>query len=101
MVITVRPGHEAFQRLPNCLFGFDVERRCCFVENEQWRIFQEGASNRDPLALATRELHAAISNHRIEAPRQVFDEGSASRRRRRIPYLFVGGAGPTVADVFQ
>ena len=48
-------------------FRFGVECRCGFVEDEDWRIFQQGAGYAYSLSLTAREFAAAIANISLEA----------------------------------
>ena len=79
---------------------FAVERRGRFVEQQQRRVFEERARDGDALALAARELHAAVADDGAHAVRQVFDE-IAARRDRRFEHLVVGRVRPAVADVLH
>ena len=47
-----------------------VETRGRLIEDQDRRIGQEGARDRDPLALAAGELHAALADQRGVALRQ-------------------------------
>ena len=47
--------------------AFVVERTRCFVEDQNSRLAQECASNRNTLALATRQAAAAFANDRVVA----------------------------------
>ena len=94
------PAHQPAERLADRFLGFAVERGGGFVEQQDRRVLQEGARNRDALPLAARQLDAAVADHGGEAFRQGLDE-IAARRDRRAQHLVVGGVRPAVADIFQ
>ena len=48
-------------------FRLDVERAGRFVEDEDRRVLQDSAGDRDALALAARQLAAALAGRRIVA----------------------------------
>ena len=66
--------HEPFDRLLDEAFRLGIERRGRFVEDEDGRVLQEGARDRESLALASRERHAELSDRRVVALRQRDDE---------------------------
>src|SRR5262249_5662090 len=68
---------------------------------KQRRIFQEGTSDRDTLALPARELHAAITKNGCEALRQRLDEFTAARETGSFDDLGIRRVGPAVPDVFH
>ena len=43
---------QVVERLLNFLLGLGVDRRRCFVEDQDLRVDQQGAGDRDALALA-------------------------------------------------
>src|SRR4029077_8855912 len=46
------PAHQQPQRRLDLAFGFAVERGCCLVEEEDRRVLQHRAGDREALALA-------------------------------------------------
>ncbi len=76
--------HQALQRRLDDALGFRIEGRGRLVENQDRRIFEQGASDRDALTLPTREQHAAIADHRVETRRQVSREFEHVRCTRRF-----------------
>src|SRR5262249_723073 len=82
------------------LLGFGVERRSRFVEEEQRRVFQKSASDGDALPLATRQPYAALTNKRLHALRQLFDEIAACREGRLHDFV-VARPAPAIADVLH
>jgi hypothetical protein len=67
-------GHQPGQCLANGLLGLGVQRRCRLVEQQDRRVLQERAGDRNPLALSTGQAQAAITDDRIQPLRQIFDE---------------------------
>ena len=53
---------QAQQRLLHRPFALVVERAGCFVEDQDLRVLEEGAGDGDALALAARELDAALAD---------------------------------------
>ena len=100
IAITVRSRISEPSAGADRLLGFAVERGGRLVEQQHRRVLQERARNRDALALAAGELHAAVADDRRHALRQMLDE-VAPRRRRRRQHLLVGGARPAVADILH
>jgi len=55
-------------------FGARIQRRRGLVENEQRRVFQQGARDRDTLLFAAGKLEPAFADLGFEAVRQAFDQ---------------------------
>ena len=70
MTIVVRPLHQPLQRLLHQRLAFGVERRGRLVEQQDRRVAQDGAGDRDALALAARQRHAALADLAVVALRQ-------------------------------
>jgi hypothetical protein len=71
MTSVVRPCIRPFQRLLHQLLAFGVERRGRLVEQQDRRVAQDGAGDRDALALAARQHDAALADRRVVALRQL------------------------------
>lgn len=95
------PLHQPQERVLDEAFRFGIEARGRFIEYEDGRVFEYGAGNGDPLALAARELHAALAHECIEPFRVLADELVAVRLLRRFDDLVVGRILPAVADVVE
>ena len=67
-------GSELFERLLNLLFRFGIERRCCFVEQKNRRVFQDGARNRETLLLSAGEKTSFVTDDCFVAVRLRHDE---------------------------
>src|SRR5207245_11197746 len=53
-------SHQAIHRLEDYRLGLHVDGARGLVEDQQRRVLEEGARQRDPLPLAARELHATL-----------------------------------------
>ena len=93
--------HGRFQRLLHQAFGFGVQRTGCLVEQQQRRVFQQRAGDRDALALAAGQAHATLAEERFVAVRQALDEFVGGRHFRRRDHFLVRGIGAAIADVFH
>ena len=66
---------------------------------EDRRVLQNRARDGDALALAARQLHAALADQRLITARQRLDELRRVRQSRGAPHLRVRGLGPSEPDV--
>ena len=92
-------AHQLFQRGLHQRLAFGIERRGRFVQQQQRRIAQDRARDRDALALAAGQRHAALAERRVEAARQAADEFGGMRKLGGALDLGIGGIGPAEADV--
>ena len=99
MAMTVRPRISRSSAVADRFLGLDVERRGRLVQQQDRRVLQEGAGDRDPLALAAGKLDAALADHCGEALGHGLDEAEAARRACRGDDFLVAGFGPAIADV--
>ena len=67
--------HQPFQRGLNKGFAFSVQSGGGFVQKEDRRVAQDRAGYADALALATRQSDATLTNLRVIALVELFDEG--------------------------
>ena len=93
--------HRGFERALHQALGFGVERAGGFVQQQQRRILEQGARDRDALALAARQAHPALAQERGIALRQALDEIVGGGHLRRGDHLVVAGVRAAVADVFH
>ena len=105
IAITVLPSIRLEQLLLDRELDLAVERRGGLVEHQDRRVLQDHARDRDALALAARELDAALADVRLVAGAavpvpQADDELVRLRlaRRRDRPAASLA-RGPAVADV--
>src|SRR5579864_8349866 len=66
--------HQVGETFLNHGFGFGVEAGRGFVENQDARLGQNRTSNRNSLALASRQLDAALANDRVVFVGKAFGE---------------------------
>ena len=74
MTIAVRPSSRHVERALDPGLGAQVEVRRRLVEDQHARLRQEGAGEREQLALARRERDAALVARRVEARGEPLDE---------------------------
>ena len=67
MISVVRPCEQPVERLLDQALGVAVERAGRLVEDQDARVAQDRARDRDPLALAARQARAALADRRIVA----------------------------------
>ena len=67
ITIVVRPRISCFERRLDQALGLGVERRGRLVEDQDRRILEDRARDRDPLPLAARQTDAALADDRGEA----------------------------------
>ena len=60
-------GGEALDGFLHSQFRFGIKRRRGFIQNKNGRIFIERTCNREPLALATGQLHGVVAEHGVQA----------------------------------
>ena len=92
MTNVVRPAHDLAQRRLDLLLGRRVDRRRRVVEDQDPRVGQERARDRDALALAAAERQPALADARLVALGQPLDEvvglcaprGQLDLLRRRV-----------------
>src|SRR4029453_5289156 len=90
---------ELLQRPLDKTLRARVNGRRRFVENENSRVCERRASDRQELPLTEAEAATAFTKHRVVAIRQALDESVSSSHPCSGNHLLVAGIGPTVADV--
>ena len=70
MMIVVRLCGDAVERLLDRLLGAAVERAGRLVQDQDRRVLEQGAGDRDALLLAARQLEPALADHRLIALRE-------------------------------
>ena len=94
------PLHEGIQRVLHAAFRFRIECRGRFVKNQDRRIFQEGAGNRQPLPLPAGKFDAFFAHQRVETLRHRFDEFERVRGfGGGVYFLTAGVATRAVGDI--
>ena len=74
MTNVVRPAAQRVQAVLDQRLALAVEARGRLVEDEDARVGEDRARDRDALALAARELHAALADDRVVALLEAVDE---------------------------
>ena len=93
-------AHRGLDRALDEPLADGVERARGLVEDEDARVLQQDARQRDALLLATRELVAAFADHRvIAAAGQLADAVMHRRQARGGLELSVGGVGLGIGQV--
>ena len=77
-----RPRPQRGEPLEHAQLGLGVERGGGLVEDQDRRVLQHRARDREPLALPGRELRAALAEQRVVALGQRGDELVGARRPR-------------------
>ena len=91
--------HELLERLLHEQLARGVERARRLVEQQDRRILENRARDRDALPLPARQPRAALAEKRVVALRQRAQELVGLGRSRGGLDLRVAGVGPPVADV--
>ena len=99
MISVVRPAERRRSAALDQALGAGVERRGRLVEDQDRRVLQDHARDRDPLLLAARELQARARRPWCRSRPAGRDEVVDLRRARRGLDLGLGGAGAAVGDV--
>ena len=95
-----RPAaHRLAQAVADLRLGRRVDRGRRVVEDQDARVDDQRAGDRDPLALAAGERDPALADHRVVAVRQRLDELVRLREPRGALDLLVGRFGPAERDV--
>src|SRR5262245_294995 len=68
------PREESSHRLPDERFGFGIDTRHRFVQDEDGRIVHEGPSDGQQLALSVRDVRAALAQELAAPAWELSDE---------------------------
>src|SRR5579875_2652825 len=93
--------HEGGERLLDEALGFGIEVGGGFVEDEDGRVFEQGAGDGNALALAAAELEAAFADDGPIAGGQLVDELGCESGTGGGEDLFLAGIGTAVGDVIE
>ena len=91
--------HQPLERGLHQRLALGIERGGRLVEQEQRRVAQDRARDRDALALAAGERDAALADRRLETLRQAVDEFGRQRKLGGALDLGVARVRPAEADV--
>ena len=89
MTIAVRPASSRRRPCLDRALGLDVDVRGRLVEHEDARVGDQCAGERDQLALAGRQLHAALADLGVVAVLELVDEVVGADGARRGGDLLV------------
>src|SRR6516225_969751 len=90
---------ELVEGLLNLSFGLRVDRRGGLVENQNPRVNEQRAGDRDSLALAARKCLPALADDRIVAVGKLQNEFMSTGRAGGSDDLFARRMGPAVGDI--
>ena len=93
------PGNQILQGHLYQRFALGVERGSGFVEDQDGRVFQNGARNRDTLPFTTAQAQAAFADHRVIALGQGHDEFVGQRRAGRFFHRLGGNLRLPIGNV--
>ena len=91
--------HDLLERAANAALRGGIDGGRGVVEDQDARIEQQRAGNRDALALATREGQAALAHESLVAIGQLFDKRRRLCTLGRLAYLSVRRLGLAEGDV--
>ena len=91
--------HEFLERLLHQPLGFRIQRTGGLVEQQNRRILEDGARQRDALALAARQPRAALAEECVVALRQLAQKFIGGRGDRGRLDLRIARRRAAVADI--
>ena len=94
-------ARQLVERLLHGALGLGVEGARRLVEDQDRRVSQDRARDRDPLLLAARESVAPLADHRLVALGETLDQVVDLGGPRRVLDLGVGGVGLREAEVVR
>ena len=92
---------EMLDRFLHLFLGFRVERGGGFVQQHDWCISDQGAGDRDPLALASGQLRTMLADGRVVAERETHDEVVRAGGFGRGDDFGLGGGLPDRITIFR
>ena len=92
-------AHQRVERAAHLRLADRVEMRGRLVEDQGRRVLQKGAGDRDALALAAGQLHAALADPGVEPLGQARDEIGERRLIERAVDRRLVGVGPGERDI--
>ena len=91
--------HHPTERIVNRGLDPSVDRARRVVEDQDARVIENRARERDPLTLPAREREPALTDRGVISPRQLLDELVCLRGSGSGDDLLVRGVGMSVRDV--
>ena len=92
-------AHQLVERALDGRLRLGIHRRRAVIQDEQARVGEQGPRDRQALALASRQAHAALAHHRVVALGQLGDEPRRLCRLGRRVDLLLGGVRTAIRDV--
>src|SRR6187455_1126354 len=83
------PLQQPIDGLLHKSLGLGIECRCCFIEDQNGWITEQGPCNRDSLALSTGQSSAPLAKDRVVSLWQFRDELMRIRGLCRVPDLLI------------
>ena len=99
IIRVVRPCISAWKAICTLAFGGRIQGAGRLVEDEDRRVFQEDAGNRQPLALAAAEIGTAFADECLITLRLLQDEVVGLGLAGGPHHLFIRGIGPADLQV--
>ena len=94
-----RAGADAAQRIEDGGLGLGVHGGGGVVQDQNSRLDEKSAGQRDALALSSGQGESALTDEAVVSLGQGVDEGRGLRQPRRMLDLLRGGVGPAESDV--
>ena len=91
--------HQFFHCFLQLIFIFRIHICGCLVEDDDGRVFQDGAGDGDPLLFAAGEGSPAFADHRVVSVGKRFDKLMAAGLSGRFNNLFMGCVGTAEFDI--
>ena len=92
---------QLFKGELNLMFVLSARKSGCFIQNDDRRVFQNGARQRDALIFAAGEVSAAVSYNGVKPLREASDDFPALGGLGGAQNLLPRGVRPCGANVFQ
>ena len=99
MTKVVRPSEQCVERFLDQALGARVHAGGCFVQNQDARVGQRGAGDREQLALSLAQTGAAFAQHGLIFLRQALDERIGVGQFGGGVHFLVGRVRSPKADV--
>ncbi len=91
--------HQPVERLLHQALRLVVERTGRFVQQQDRRVFEDGAGDSDPLALTAAQVHAALADDALVLVREAHNEVVGISGAGGGDHLVFAGVQPPVEDV--
>src|SRR2546423_12729846 len=91
--------YQPMQSFQNRMLGLRIERAGRFVQNQNRRIFQQSAGDRQSLPLSAGQSGAAFSDDSVIALRQRLNKIVSVGRASGVFDFFARRIGPSISDI--